>query len=298
MNAILKPAPVQADDAVEIERMRRLFERQRSAFIAAPYPELAARKAKLRKLIDSLRRHQNAIVAAVNADFGVRAGAETKLVEVMGPILEARHALSHMGRWMKPRRRSTELLFMTNSAWVVYQPKGVVGIIGTWNFPLYLTIGPLVAALAAGNRAMIKFSEFSPRSTALVSQLLAECFDEDEVAVFGGAIEAAQAFNGLPFNHLVFTGSPAIGRHVMRAAAENLTPVTLELGGKSPAIIGPDANLRDAAKRIAHGKAEQRAPRAVSKIGHQGFVALFGLRPDLSLSQIFSAHADRLGRPE
>ncbi|MBP6780246.1 MAG: coniferyl aldehyde dehydrogenase [Ottowia sp.] len=235
--------------------MRRLFERQRSAFIAAPYPELAARKAKLRKLIDSLRRHQNAIVAAVNADFGVRAGAETKLVEVMGPILEARHALSHMGRWMKPRRRSTELLFMTNSAWVVYQPKGVVGIIGTWNFPLYLTIGPLVAALAAGNRAMIKFSEFSPRSTALVSQLLAECFDEDEVAVFGGAIEAAQAFNGLPFNHLVFTGSPAIGRHVMRAAAENLTPVTLELGGKSPAIIGPDANLRDAAKRIAHGKA-------------------------------------------
>ena len=110
----------------------------------------------------------------MNADFGIRAGAETKLVEVMGPILEARHALSHMRRWMKPRRRSTELLFLTNSAWVQYQPKGVVGVIGTWNFPLYLTIGPLVAALAAGNRAMIKTSEYSPRTTDLLRSLLAE----------------------------------------------------------------------------------------------------------------------------
>ncbi len=131
----------------------------------------------------------------------------------------------------------------------------MVGIIGPWNFPIYLTIGPLVAALAAGNRAMVKVSEFSPRSTELLRTLLGECFDENEVAVFGGAVEAAQSFSSLPFNHLVFTGSPAIGRHVMRAAAENLTPVTLELGGKSPAIVGPAANLRDAALRIAHGKA-------------------------------------------
>jgi len=246
--------PVQSGDD-EFARMRRLFLRQRQAFEAAPYPELALRKAKLRKLIDALRRYQDDIVVAVNADFGVRAGAETKLVEVMGPILEARHALSHMGRWMKPRRRSTELLFLTNRAWVAYQPKGVVGIIGTWNFPLYLTLGPLVAALAAGNRAMIKMSEFSPRCTALLTSMLAECFDEDEVAVCGGDIGAAQAFNALPFNHLVFTGSPRVGRQVMRAAAEHLTPVTLELGGKSPAIVGPDADLRESALRIAHGKA-------------------------------------------
>jgi len=255
MNAVPTPITSHVADAAEIERMRRLFDMQRSAFEAAPYPDLAARKAKLRKLIDALRRHQNEIVAAVNADFGVRAGAETKLVEVMGPILEARHALSHMRKWMKPRRRSTELLFLTNSAWVEYQPKGVVGIIGTWNFPLYLTIGPLIAALAAGNRAMVKVSEFSPRTTALLHTMLGECFGEDEVAVFGGAVEAAQAFNALPFNHLVFTGSPRVGREVMRAAAGNLTPVTLELGGKSPAIVGSDANLRDAALRIAHGKA-------------------------------------------
>ncbi|CAN7763863.1 coniferyl aldehyde dehydrogenase [Variovorax sp. LjRoot84] len=254
MNAVPTPITLHAADAAEIQRMHRLFDTQRIAFEAAPYPELAARKAKLRRLIDTLRRHQNEIVAAVNADFGVRSGAETKLVEVMGPILEARHALSHMGKWMKLRRRSTELLFLTNSAWVEYQPKGVVGIIGTWNFPLYLTIGPLIAALAAGNRAMVKVSEFSPRTTALLRTMLGECFAEDEVAVFGGAVEAAQVFNALPFNHLIFTGSPRVGREVMRAAAHNLTPVTLELGGKSPAIVGPDADLRDAALRIAHGK--------------------------------------------
>lgn len=253
MNAIRQPAAPTGVEADELARMRLLFDRQRHAFGACPYPDLAARKAKLRRLIDALRRHQDAIVVAVNEDFGVRAAAETKLVEVMGPILEARHALSHLRRWMKPRRRSTELLFLTNSAWVEVQPKGVVGIIGTWNFPLYLTLGPLVTALAAGNRAMIKTSEFAPRSADALRALLAECFDEDEVAVFGGAVEAAQAFNALPFDHLVFTGSPRVGRQVMRAAAENLTPVTLELGGKSPAIVGPQADLRDAALRIAHG---------------------------------------------
>ncbi len=255
MSAVLMPSNPPSADAAEISRMRALFDAQRSAFEAAPYPDLAARKAKLRRLIEALRAHQDGIVTAVNADFGVRSAAETKLVEVMGPILEARHALSHMGRWMKPRRRSTELLFLTNACWVAYQPKGVVGIIGTWNFPLYLTLGPLIAALAAGNRAMIKTSEFSPRSTELLRSLLAECFDGSEVAVCGGAVDSAQAFNALPFDHLVFTGSPAIGRQVMRAAAENLTPVTLELGGKSPAIVGPGADLGDAALRIAHGKA-------------------------------------------
>ena len=255
MNAVLSEVPGIDGEAAEIARMRELFDLQRKAFDAAPFPDHASRKANLRKLIAALQKHQNDIVVAVNADFGVRAGAETKLVEVMGPILEAHHCLSHMRKWMKPRRRSTELLFLTNSAWVAYQPKGVVGIIGTWNFPVYLTLGPLVAALAAGNRAIIKTSEFAPRTTAILRKLLAECFSEDEVAVVGGAVESAQAFNALPFDHLVFTGSPMVGRHVMRAAAEHLTPVTLELGGKSPALVGPDANLRDAAKRIAHGKA-------------------------------------------
>ncbi len=238
-----------------ITRMQAAFEKQRAAFAAQPFPDLEHRKAALRSVKEVLRRHQQDIVAAVSADFGNRSASETMLIEAVGPILEANHALSSLRRWMKPRRRHTELLFFGNRAWVSYQPKGVVGVITPWNFPLYLALGPLVAALAAGNRVMIKMSEFSPRTTELLARMMGECFDEDEVAVFGGEIEASQAFSRLPFNHLVFTGSPAVGHHVMRAAAEHLTPVTLELGGKSPAIVSDSGSLLEAAERIAHGKA-------------------------------------------
>lgn len=240
-------------DAAEIERMRALLARQREACTVQPFPTLAQRQANLSKIIDLLRRHQDAIAAAISADFGIRSESESKLVDVIGPILEARHVRSRLGRWMKPRRRSTELLFKTNRAWVQYQPKGVVGIIGTWNFPVYLTLGPLIAALGAGNRAIIKTSELAPRTGKLLQQMLAEAFSEDEVAVCLGGVEAAQAFNALPFDHLIFTGSPRVGREVMRIASNNLTPVTLELGGKSPALVGP-RGLEDAALRITHGK--------------------------------------------
>jgi coniferyl-aldehyde dehydrogenase len=245
---------VEFDDAAEVERMRRVLARQQAACAHMPFPEAPHRRANLRKLVAALKRHHHALIEAVNADFGVRAGPETSLIEVLGPVLEARHALSHLRKWMKPRRRRTELLFMGNSAWVEYQPKGVVGILGTWNFPVYLTLGPLVAALAAGNRAMVKVSETTPRTFAVVQRLIAECFDESEVAVFCGGPQAAHAFAALPFNHIVFTGSPQVGRLVMRAAAQNLTPLTLELGGKSPAIVGTTADIEDAALRIAHGK--------------------------------------------
>jgi coniferyl-aldehyde dehydrogenase len=238
-----------------IERMQQVFAKQRRAFTAHPYPALAERKAKLKSLRHILQRYQDRIVEAVNADFGGRAATETKLSEVLGPILEANHALGSLRRWMKPRRRHTELLFLTNRVWVSYQPKGVVGVIAPWNFPLYLSLGPLVAALAAGNRAMIKMSELSPRSTELLAHMIGECFSEDEVAVFGGEVAAAQAFSRLPFDHLVFTGSPAVGRHVMRAAADNLTPVTLELGGKSPALVSGASSVTRPAQSIAHGKA-------------------------------------------
>ena len=187
-------------------------------------------------------------------DFGGRSQFESKMADVLGPVLEINHALGHLGRWMRSRRRRTELLFATNTAYVMYQPKGVVGIIAPWNFPVYLALGPLIAALAAGNRAMIKMSEYTPRTTEAVRALLADCFPEDEVAVFGGGVAAAQAFSALPFDHLVFTGSPAVAPHVMRAAAANLTPVTLELGGKSPAIVAPGADFTAAARAIAHGK--------------------------------------------
>lgn len=241
-------------DTLEIERMEATLVSQQQAFQAQPFPTYEERVQALKSLIAALKRNKDRIVEAVDADFEGRAAFETLQVEVMGPILQARHAISRLRRWMKPSRRSTELLFAGNKAWVEYQPKGVVGIVGAWNFPLYLSLGPLVAALAAGNRAMIKMPELAPRTRQVMTELLAECFSEDQVAVFGGEVEEAKAFTRLPFDHLIFTGAPEVGRQVMKAAAENLVPVTLELGGKSPAIIGEGANVRDAALRIAHGK--------------------------------------------
>ena len=247
--------PSALGDAAEITRLRALFARQQAAFRAHPYPAAAERRAHLQALRAALRRHQDRLAQAISDDFGGRAPFESKLIDVLGPVLEINHALGHLGRWMRSRGRRTELVFATNRAYVMYQPKGVVGVIAPWNYPVYLALGPLTAALAAGNRAMLKMSEFTPRTCAAVRTMLAECFDEDRVAVVGGAVEAAQAFAALPFDHLVFTGSPAIAPHVMRAAAANLTPVTLELGGKSPAILAPGADLAAAARAIAHGKA-------------------------------------------
>jgi coniferyl-aldehyde dehydrogenase len=155
-------------------------------------------------------------------------------------------------------------LFLTNSLRVAYQPKGVVGVIAPWNFPIYLSVGPLIAALAAGNRVMIKASEFTPASNAVLARLLAEIFDEDEVAVIGEELADPGAFTALPFDHIVFTGSPRVGKLVMRAAADNLTPVTLELGGKSPAVVLRDYPIADAATRIAHGKSVNCAQICVS----------------------------------
>jgi coniferyl-aldehyde dehydrogenase len=237
-----------------IDQMRRVLDAQRAALLGDPYPPLAERKDKLRALRAALRSHQDEIVTEVDADFGGRSADETRLIEVIGPILQIDHALANLRRWMKPSRRHTEPVFRTNSARVEYQPKGVVGIISPWNFPLYLALGPLVAALAAGNRAMIRMSQFAPRSRELLERMLGEIFSENEVAVFGGDIAEAEAFSRLPFDHLVFTGSSEVGRHVMRAAAEHLVPVTLELGGKSPTLVAPGADLADAAKRIAHGR--------------------------------------------
>ena len=251
MNAALQP---DADDALQIARLCALHARQRAACAAVPYPARALRAARLRSLRAALRRHQDRIAEAIDADFGGRSHFETKFADLIGPVLEINHALGALARWMRPRRRHTELLFTGNRACVIYQPKGVVGIIAPWNFPVYLALGPLIAALAAGNRALVKMSEYTPRTTAAVQALLAECYTEDEVAVIAGGVAAAQAFAALPFDPLVFTGSPAIAPQVMRAAAANLTPVTLELGGKSPAILAPAADLSAAARSIAHGK--------------------------------------------
>lgn len=237
------------------ERVARIFASQQAAFLASPSPSLHERLAHLKALKKQISRYQDVLADAISRDFGHRAHAESKMLDLLGSTMELNHAIAHLKRWMKPSRRSTELLFLSNSVKVVYQPKGVVGVITPWNFPVYLSLGPTITALAAGNRVMIKMPEATPATNAALRTLLAEVFPEDLVAVVGEELLDPNVFTSQPFNHIVFTGSPAVGKIVMRTAAANLTPVTLELGGKSPAILTRNYPVADAAKRITHGKA-------------------------------------------
>ena len=238
----------------EIERLQPLLDQQRRAFQANPYPGAEERLQALDALHRTLTNHQQALIEAISSDFGNRSADETRLAEIMPSLHGIHYARRCLRKWMKPQRRSVGLAFQPASARVVYQPLGVIGIIVPWNYPLYLAIGPLIGALAAGNRVMLKMSESTPATGQLLKELLAQVFDERQVAVVLGEADVAAAFSRLPFDHLLFTGSTRIGRQVMRAAAENLTPVTLELGGKSPAIVSATVPLADAAERIAFGK--------------------------------------------
>ena len=219
-----------------------------------PAPSLALRRQRLDALEALLRENSPAICAAISADFGHRSTHETQLLEIFPSLEGIRHVRNHLKSWMKPQRRSVSLWFQPGRAEIRPQPLGCIGIVTPWNYPLYLAIGPLTAAFAAGNRALIKMSEFTPSTATLFAELAARYFKADELAVVGGDHELAQAFTRLPFDHLLFTGSTAVGRQVMKAAAENLTPVTLELGGKSPAIIAPGYPIAKAAARIMAGK--------------------------------------------
>lgn len=219
-----------------------------------PYPEWSRRAAWLQALRSLLRDNEQAICGAITQDFGCRPAEETRLLEMFPSLGGIDHALRHGRRWMRPQRGFAGFWFLPARTERVAQPLGVVGIIVPWNYPLYLAVGPLVDALAAGNRVLVKMSEYTPRFSALFAQLIEKYFPDGEVRVVNGDAGVAQAFSALPFDHLLFTGSTAVGRHVMRAAAENLTPVTLELGGKSPAIIGPGARFGKAVERIIYGK--------------------------------------------
>ena len=240
--------------AAELTRMHELFDRQRAAYTRAPFPSLDERKAQLRLLKSLLIQHREAIAEAINGDFSARSPDETLFADLMPCIQNINYTLSRLGRWMKPGSRHVGLHFLPARAKLVYQPLGVVGIMVPFNYPLNLAVEPLIAALAAGNRAMIKMSEFTPRIAALLGEILRKGFDEDRVAVVTGEADVAAAFSKLPFDHLLFTGSIPVGKHVMRAAAENLTPVTLELGGKSPAIIADDIPLADIIDRLVFAK--------------------------------------------
>ena len=223
--------PVSAPQDESLSEMRRIFGIQHELTRAGPAPTLGARRARLDKLRAMLVDNEAAYVQAISADFGNRPADETRMLEV-GPVLSAiRHSRRNLGRWMRPERRHVDIAFRPAQAWVRREPLGVVGIVSPWNYPLFLALGPLVDVIAAGNRAMVKPSELTPRFAELLARTVAGSFGEDEARVFAGGPEVAQAFSGLPFDHLVFTGSTGVGRKVMAAAAANLTPVTLELGG-------------------------------------------------------------------
>ncbi len=235
-------------------QLQPLFDRQRAAYLAAPYPPVAERRAWLRALLGGLSKESSAIQSAIAADFGHRSRHETLLLEHFVAVEGIRHALRHVRRWARPERRGVSMWFRPGYARVILQSLGVVGIVVPWNDPLYLALGPLTGALAAGNRVMVKMSEFTPGFGALFADLLRRVFPLEVVAVVNGGVEVAQAFTALPFDHLLFTGSTKVGKQVMRAASEHLTPVTLELGGKSPTIVAPEASLGYAAQRIMFGK--------------------------------------------
>ncbi|SDD22237.1 coniferyl aldehyde dehydrogenase [Paraburkholderia lycopersici] len=231
-----------------------LLAAQREAFLRDPFPAWEARARNLKALRDVLFAHQDALAEAMNADFGQRSKAEVALAEFVVLKQEIDAALRHGARWMKPRRRPVGKWLLPGRAKVMPQPLGVAGIVVPWNYPLLLGASPLVCALAAGNRAMIKMSELTPRTSALFEALIGKTFARDHVAVVSGDAAVGAAFSALPFDHLLFTGSTRVGHEVMRAAAANLTPVTLELGGKSPVIIGEHARLAYAVDSLLLGK--------------------------------------------
>lgn len=230
------------------------FALQRSAYASNPMPPLQQRRDMLHKLRAALLQYRNDLADAVYADFGGRSRDETLIAEIFPCISSIDYTLRHLRSWMQPQQRHVDLLFQPANARVIFQPRGVVGIIAPFNYPLNLAVVPLVAALAAGNRALLKMSEHTPQTAALLQRILGEYFTEDQVAVITGDAHIAAEFARLPFDHLLFTGSTAIGRKVMQAAADNLTPVTLELGGKSPVIIAEDAGLKDCVEKLCFAK--------------------------------------------
>jgi acyl-CoA reductase-like NAD-dependent aldehyde dehydrogenase len=233
---------------------RRIFDLQRAAFRRHPNPPASDRRAHLDAVARLVLDRADALAAALSADFGHRSAHETKILEIFPSLLAARHASAHVADWMRPERKPVSFWFQPGRAQVIKQPLGVVGIIVPWNYPIFLAVGPLVSALAAGNRVMVKMSELAPRLGELFATLIASTFPEDHVAVVNGGVDVAQEFSATPFDHLLFTGSTAVGHHIMRAASDNLTPVTLELGGKSPAIVAPGFPVDLAARRIIWGK--------------------------------------------
>jgi coniferyl-aldehyde dehydrogenase len=254
VNPLSGTLPVLHDSFHRAPDMARILASQRQAFAGDMTPSHAVRTDRLRRLLDMTERHGPALVAAISSDFGHRSPHETRLADLMLVAAATRHAMRHLRAWMKPRRAPTALHYRPGYSRILRQPLGVVGVVAPWNYPYQLAMGPAVGAIAAGNRVMIKPSELTPAFSALLQQCVAATFAEEEMAVVTGDADVAKAFVELPFDHLVFTGSTSVGRLVAQAAARNLTPVTLELGGKSPAILDASCDFHVAAPRLIQGK--------------------------------------------
>jgi coniferyl-aldehyde dehydrogenase len=236
--------------------MQAVLDAQRAAFMAELPVPIAIRKDRLKRCVALLVDNSDALCDALSDDFGHRSREQSQITDIVASIRALKHAIAHVDRWARPERRKLDfpLGLLGARAHVEYQPKGVVGVISPWNFPVQLTMGPIGGAFAAGNRVMVKSSEYTPGVAALLEEIAPRYFDATELAFFSGGPEVGKAFSALPFDHLIFTGATAVGRHILHAAADNLTPVTLELGGKSPTIIGRGANIAQASERIALGK--------------------------------------------
>ena len=247
----ISPDPAAAGD---LTALQRLLDAQRTAHRADPMPSVAVRRNRIDRLLALVLDNTDELVDAIVADFGSKSPTATLSTEIVGMLSNIEHTRKNLKKWMRPRKALRGSRLTRLSAEVVPTPLGVVGVIGPWNFPLHLAIMPTAAAFAAGNRVMIKISEITPNTAETLKSLAAKYFDPAELTVVTGELPVATAFSQLPFDHLFFTGSPGVGKRIQAAAAANLVPVTLELGGKNPAVISRDADLDEAAQRIALGR--------------------------------------------
>jgi coniferyl-aldehyde dehydrogenase len=278
------------DLAAATVRMHDILARQRAAFMRAGAPSLTERRADLRRLRSAIVARRSEIEAAVNADFGHRSRHETAIMEIASLRLGIDYLHRNLPRFMRPTRRHVALYFRFGSARVEYQPLGVIGIMAPWNYPLSLALMPLATAIAAGNRAMIKPSEYTPATSDLLARMLAQIFPPEQVAVATGDAPVGAAFSALPFDHLIFTGSTPVGRAVMKAASANLTPVTLELGGKSPVIVASDCELEHAAAGIAWGKLANAGQTCIAPdyaLVHEGEIPAFIAALDRAVAALY-----------
>jgi len=252
-------------DQVAIDRLSEVFAKQKTAFLKNPYPSAAERIELMKRVKPMLIKNRQKILNALDTDFGGHSHTQGDLLEIVGMFDRAEYNITKVKKWMRPSSRAVNPVTMGSSkAYLKYHPKGVIGNMVSWNFPFDIAIGPMLDQLAAGNRVIIKPSDLAPASGKVLEEMIAETFDEDQVAVVNGGLEFAKYFPTLKWNHLVYTGSGAIGRKVMEAAAKNLVPVTLELGGKSPVIIDNDSVTEAVAAEVAGIKMVKRGQMCVT----------------------------------